>query len=1094
MKRIRSWLPYLLKIFGQGAGVPRRGRLGSSLTGIAIRLLLAGVLASVLGWWWTAHNTLASDAGMVFGLKRLTVEVPFDKTVEIGRAELMHPRGSDFAEARHIAIDHRSAGSNSGVFLRNVADQRRLSLRFGDERSGVTGFAERLVLSPGATPSIVHVGRAIVTFANVGPAKFDVTIDQGGAKRRYSLAISGVTEELTALPPLSGEAATAKPSICREPELLDGMFGLAAGAVIDWFPKLGPDERRVLLIGGTHSCKDQRLWQVGLGQEVAWRQLAVTYRWAQGKFYLVPGEPTRRNHLPIRFDGAIGAAGFTAIPWKLDGTDSAGHAAVSRFVAGRASYDIATTVDPRARVARVVVTPRDKTPVFSETKCGWARTGGARPAELPESDVVCPLPLPSSPVGKVTREVSEPFPILGRVAGSEALQLLSRDERRWRVGLILLALPLMAWCCRLGPAVISLFRREGRTAVPTLGGAVLAMMVTGVSCALALAPEIAALRGWSWFDGGWALAALLANWFFAGMLLLFVSEAGIMLGVLWVVVTMIVAIGSLAQASMAVDGDSTAWAAFFVKHKLLFLDVLPPFAATLAVVPLRAIRPVLQELVVANRATTTHGVVARLGYMAVRWSPLILLIGAFFAWLVFGGQQGVGGIQPVEAGKFAAVVICGVSLLWLMRTSRALAIQRGALRKFLSAAALLLFAFVLLASPIVRSDYSPVLVVGLLVGTLVLLRIVPTLLGKLGQYIDDYVERRRVPMRFRPRVTRPIFPFTIRPRLARGWAVTMLVAGTTLLGIVGVSAVVVWHGWILATLLRLDPAVWPDTREAQLSTLQHSLGHGRRIPVERMMIYLDQLYSAEATPQPGKTDPAFQVRFRDIGFQLIRSRVVIAHAGCHISNELLPPRAADHWPMRAASEILRAAEDLFIPSDSRGPLCADFPTAKPVNADDNTAAAGPSRRALLDKIAAIKIPVVQSDFAPAYLIGRHGAGTAAVLMAVQSALLLIFAFTYMRLRQTTQDDGPDAIVRHMLSVLVAGSAILLVLHWSISWSNVLGLMPVMGQPMTFLSAATSHHQFMALPCLLTLILGLRYAAYAPKIPSRRSPPPYLGRD
>jgi len=142
----RSRLFYLLKVFGPGPGVGRRQRSGYGFTGSLARLAVLGLLAIVLAWWWTGHQTLARSAGTVFGLERLTVEVPLGRTVEIGRAALMHPRGSDFAELRHIAIDHRATARGSAVFMRNVADQRRLWLRFGDDASASGGFAERYPL------------------------------------------------------------------------------------------------------------------------------------------------------------------------------------------------------------------------------------------------------------------------------------------------------------------------------------------------------------------------------------------------------------------------------------------------------------------------------------------------------------------------------------------------------------------------------------------------------------------------------------------------------------------------------------------------------------------------------------------------------------------------------------------------------------------------------------------------------------------------------------------------------------------------------------------------------------------------------------
>lgn len=1089
----RSRLFYLLKPFGRSAGVGQPGRMGFGASGIMARLLIAAMMGGLLAWWWTAHRTIQREAGAVFGLEQLNLEVPLGQSVEIGRAALMHPRGNDFAEARHITVDHRALGRDgSGVFVRNIADQRRLSLRFGSESTQggvITGSAERFFLVPGKT-SAVTVGRAVLTFSEVGRTSFELTFVQGATTRKFRLALKGGGEELVALPLNPGDPIPAQPGVCRHPEGFDKIVGWVAGWLLPMFPRLGSDERRVLVLGGTFTCRDQRLWQVAAPHDVGWRQLGVAYRWEQQQFYLVPGEPVRRNQLVISFDGPLKAAGFSGVAWRLDAPDGVGHSAVTGFVAGRARYFVETTITTRGRdrTARVVITPRDRMPVFSETDCGWVRRGAERPADASDEDIVCPATLPPTPAGKLTREISAPFLLLDRFGGRDALQTLTRAERWWRVGMVLLALPLMAWLCRLGPAFVQMFRRASRVTTPGLGQALLAMTITATSCALALVPEIADGLGWRGFDGNWALAVMLANWFFAGCLLL-LADAGILLGLFWIFIILIAGIGSLSMASMAVDGDSTGWAFYFVKHKLMFLDVLPPFVATLTVAPIRGIWPVMQELVVANRATASQSRLARLGYFGIRWSPVLLLIAAFLAWLLFGGQQGVGGIQPVEAGKFAAVVICGVMLLSMTRASRILAIRRGALRKFFSFLALFVFAGVLLFSPFLRNDYSPILILVMLAGLLVMLRVVPTAAGGLFQYIDDYVERRRVPMRFRPRVDHALIPGIRRPRVARGWAIFALVLTVTA-GTVGGSLIALTsYGKALASLLNLDPPVWPETRDEQLKALQKALGHGRRVPVERIMTWVDLAYGA----QTGEADapPSFEdARFRDLGFQLIRSRVIVAYADCRASDELIPETGlVAEYLVRPVAVLLREVEEFFNPARGRNSLCAEFPAAKNLDKDEKAGSGGPSRRALLDPVAPIRIPVVQNDFAAAYLIGRHGVGAAALLMAGQSAILLMIAYAYLRLRQTTENEGAEGVVRHLLSVLVAGAGILFLLHWSISWSNVLGIFPVMGQPMTFLSAGTSHHQFMALPCVMIIILGLRYAGYTPKIPSRRSPPP-----
>ena len=137
----------------------------------------------------------------------------------------------------------------------------------------------------------------------------------------------------------------------------------------------------------------------------------------------------------------------------------------------------------------------------------------------------------------------------------------------------------------------------------------------------------------------------------------------------------------------------------------------------------------------------------------------------------------------------------------------------------------------------------------------------------------------------------------------------------------------------------------------------------------------------------------------------------------------------------------------------------------------------------------IDIPVVESDFAGAYLIGRLGTGAGFLFYAAQVLLIAVVAAGFVRVSWAASSGHLDEAVRRYIAIILAGAAWLLVLQWSFSWSNVLGLLPVMGQPMTWLSYATSHHLFMAVPCILVIIIGLRYAGmpsyrYTPRDPPR----------
>ena len=57
-----------------------------------------------------------------------------------------------------------------------------------------------------------------------------------------------------------------------------------------------------------------------------------------------------------------------------------------------------------------------------------------------------------------------------------------------------------------------------------------------------------------------------------------------------------------------------------------------------------------------------------------------------------------------------------------------------------------------------------------------------------------------------------------------------------------------------------------------------------------------------------------------------------------------------------------------------------------------------------------------------------------------------------------------------------------------SVGNALGLLPVMGQPMTFIAAATSHHMLMALPSIAIALIAGRLAAIRQLSPTSDPPP------
>lgn len=116
----------------------------------------------------------------------------------------------------------------------------------------------------------------------------------------------------------------------------------------------------------------------------------------------------------------------------------------------------------------------------------------------------------------------------------------------------------------------------------------------------------------------------------------------------------------------------------------------------------------------------------------------------------------------------------------------------------------------------------------------------------------------------------------------------------------------------------------------------------------------------------------------------------------------------------------------------------------------------------------MQLPAVQDDFIATFLTNHFGYVPALMLLALQ--LLLVWQLA--RLSNNLLHDhniygsALERQIGYSGSLFCYGFAGSLIAHWLISWSNVLGLLPVMGQPMAILSAGGSNLLLFVVPCLL----------------------------
>jgi len=118
-------------------------------------------------------------------------------------------------------------------------------------------------------------------------------------------------------------------------------------------------------------------------------------------------------------------------------------------------------------------------------------------------------------------------------------------------------------------------------------------------------------------------------------------------------------------------------------------------------------------------------------------------------------------------------------------------------------------------------------------------------------------------------------------------------------------------------------------------------------------------------------------------------------------------------------------------------------------------------------LSALAIPAVQDDFAPSFLLQRHGLAAGLLLWVLQALFLcalLHAARCAWRAGSAARDYRQAWLGRFRCFVLCGGAAFVFG-HFLLSWGTNLAFFPIMGQPMSFLSAGGSHLLFFIFPLL-----------------------------
>jgi len=124
----------------------------------------------------------------------------------------------------------------------------------------------------------------------------------------------------------------------------------------------------------------------------------------------------------------------------------------------------------------------------------------------------------------------------------------------------------------------------------------------------------------------------------------------------------------------------------------------------------------------------------------------------------------------------------------------------------------------------------------------------------------------------------------------------------------------------------------------------------------------------------------------------------------------------------------------------------------------------------------LAIPAVQDDFAPSYLLHRHGLVAALALWCVQALFLaaLLRAALLAWRRASAAGDFRRAWLGRFQCFALCGGAAFVAGHLLLSWGTNLAMFPIMGQPMSFLSSGGSHLLFFICPLLAFGVASVQF--------------------
>ncbi len=763
-------------------------------------------------------------------------------------------------------------------------------------------------------------------------------------------------------------------------------------------------EDRVLHLGGRLTCS-VRTERFVAADRIPYRAFMITAR--GDRFFFAPGDPLDAPRPPAVIQrGATRIADFQSIGWEVDPD---GPSVLGSIIIGRTRYTLAVGAEANGRV------PITLTPV--------SKTHRLQPDEANALTQAVNTP-------QVSVTVTPPRQPMSLAELGPNLSVMNGGERMLRLAVIFGALGLALL------SALSVLRNGYAGWLGRFGGPLLILGFTGSVAFLILTPEIGRVlnRPVSYVT---ETRAVILAYAVASVAILFGARFTLAAKMLWTGVIALCMLGNLTLLSLGIDGEKTDFSIHAQKNRLLFIDLVPLFAVVIATTSDNAARFLPRSFFAGTR----------LGDHLLRAIPSLAIVAAFVLWAIVGNETGVGGFQPVEFAKLALVFVLASACVSFARIDFFYTQRQYLLWLVGTLATVAFFFIVLTAVPFLKSDYSPILIILATTVVLFFAFLLPAAAKRIGAMTGALLRRADAPQAKQRRLGWP-----------RGGALAAV-----LLVLLAINAALVYAFPGLANRAIAGQWQMPNDRAKAMEILEQSREGAFRKPAERLLTWYDLDHHARRETGPERTP---DVAHRDLGFQLLQSKIALAEMPCGLARLKL---RADQLPDQAQGLWQRIVENVPSGCDLM-PGAAKTPILENGETPTEEAARSYSVRDLM------RLPVIQNDFIATYMTVRFGLPMALLLMTAEFTVVLCAVIIAFQLLGRQARGAADEAARYGLAIASIGIAALFGLHWSISWGNAIGILPVMGQPMTFLAAATSHHLLMALPGVALLLLAGRVAS------------------